>query len=90
MKYTDYTVKEFATLVKENSEIIQEIMREASSYVNNPKDGIKHLVEASSIKEENKEEVINYIYYNLYNSNSPRFYTGRGYTNVYSTPCNIF
>ena len=85
MKY-NYTVKDFAKLIKENSEEIQKILKETPSYVTNPKEAIELLISKSSIKEENKEEVINFIYDNLYNS-SPRFHTrDRKGVEIFSTP----
>ena len=88
--YKEYTIKEFANLINENSEEIQRIFKETPSYATNVKEAIELLILKSSIKEENREEVVNYIYCNLYNS-SPRFHTrDRKGVEIYSTPCSIF
>ena len=84
MNLRNYTVKEFATMINENEETISEMLlnNRHLSYVTNPYEGVQQVVEKSTIKEENKTIVCNYIYANLYNSYEHRFYDKKGYSTV--------
>lgn len=88
----EYTVKEFANIIGEDVNLIKELMRNNDhlGYTNNPYYNTVVAVQNSAIKEGNCEIVAKYIYTNLFNRSEHRFYNGRGYTNVYSTPCGIF
>lgn len=92
MDLRQYTTKEFAEVIGEDVEVIKELMRNNDhlGYTDKPYYNTIMAVQQSSIKDNNKEIVAKFIYTNLFNRPEHRFYNGRGYTHVYSTPCNIF
>lgn len=78
---TNYTVKEFAELIDEDSSIIQQLMRDCSScsYVNNPYEAVVAKVKKSKVAEDKFEIVSKFIHANLFNNSPHRFYNGRGW-----------
>ena len=84
MNLTNYTVKEFAELINENEDTILDLMANNRhlGYVNKPYEGVEQVVEKSTIKDENKKIVTDYIYTNLFNRYEHRFYDKKGYSTV--------
>jgi hypothetical protein len=82
MDLRNYTVKEFAEAINENTETIKELMRSCNhlSYTNNPYENTVTAVKNSTVKEGNKEIVAKFVYTNLFNRPEHRFYTTRGYS----------
>ena len=81
------TVAVFAARINETTETIQEIIEKCSNVSYKQ---VGEIVKKSSIAEEKKEEMINYINYNNYGFVRRTYSSDRGYTQIYSTPCNIF
>ena len=81
------TVAEFAEEINERTEIIKNLFRECSNVSYRE---VGAIVEKSSVREENKKEVTNYINYNNHGFVTRTYSNNRGYTHVYSTPCGIF
>ena len=76
----NYTVKEFAEMINEKTEVITNLMRANVSYTNRPFENITETVKNSKVAEENKEIVADFIYSNIFNRPAHRFYTTRGYS----------
>lgn len=81
MDLRQYTVREFAEVINEDSNTINKLMRDNNhlGYTNNPYYHAVVAVQNSTIKESNKEIVAKFIYTNLFNRPEHRFYNGRGY-----------
>ena len=92
MDLRQLTTKEFAEVIGEDVEVIKELMKNNDhlGYTNNTYYHTVMAVQNSSIKESNREIVAKFMYTNLFNRPEHRFYNGRGYAHVYSTPCGIF
>ena len=88
----NYTTKEFAEMIGEDANVIRELMKNNDhlGYTNNPYYHTVMAVQNSTISEKNHEIVAKFMYTNLFNRPEHRFYNGRGYTHVYSTPCGTF
>lgn len=87
--FTNYTVKEFAELVDEDSALISDLMKSCSScsYTNNPFDNVVKAVEKSKLPKDKVEVVSKFIHANLFNNSPHRFYNGRGWgTTLHSNP----
>lgn len=81
MDLRKYTVKDFAEVINENAEIIQDLMRNNDhlGYTDKPYYYTVVAVQNSTVKESNREIIAKYIYTNLFNRPEHRFYNGRGY-----------
>lgn len=78
----EYTVKEFAEAINENTTTIKELMTN-NRHLGNTDKPYGYTVMAvnnSNIKEDNKEIVAKFIYTNLFNRPEHRFYDTKGYT----------
>ena len=82
MDLRQYTTKEFAEVIKEDLEVIKDLMRNNDNlgYTNNPYYHTVVAVQNSTIKDSNKEVVAKFIYTNLFNRPEHRFYDTKGYT----------
>lgn len=71
-----YTVKEFAELINEETETIQSLMRanDHLGYTDKPYYHTAIAVQNSTVKDNNKEIVTKFIYTNLFNRPEHRFY----------------
>ena len=69
MNFKNYTTKEFANKINENVDTMMELMQKSRviSYTHKPLENVTKMVNNSNIKDENKEFVTKFIYFNLYN-----------------------
>ena len=76
MDLRQYTVKEFAEMINEDTEIILNLMRDNDhlGYTNKPYEGTVMAVQRAEVRESNKELIAKYIYTNLFNRPEHRFY----------------
>ena len=84
MDLRQYTTKEFAQTIGENTETIKDLMRNNDhlGYTNNPYYHTVMAVQNSTIKYSNKEIVAKFIYTNLFNKPEHRFYDTKGYSTI--------
>jgi hypothetical protein len=77
----NYTVKEFATKVNENTNTIQKLVWDATSISNttNPVDNLIKLVNKAEVNDSNKEIIVAFLYTTLYNQPITPFRNGRGF-----------
>lgn len=76
MDLRSYTVVEFAEVINEDKNVVQDLMRNNDhlGYTNNPYYNTVVAVQKSAVKETNQEIVAKYIYTNLFNRPEHRFY----------------
>ena len=76
MDLRQYTVKEFAELINEETETIQDLMR-ANAHLGHTDKPYHHTaiaIQNSTVKDNNKEIVTKFVYTNLFNRPGHRFY----------------
>ena len=69
INFRNYDYKEFSNEINENYETIIELASacRSMSYTHKPLENVTARVNKSNIKDENKELVTKFIYFNLYN-----------------------
>jgi hypothetical protein len=69
MDFRNYDFKEFSNEINENYNTISDLAYacRSMSYTNKPFENVTARVNKSNIKDENKEVVSKFIYFNLYN-----------------------
>lgn len=77
----NYTVKEFSAKVNENTNTIQELVKNAApiSYTNDPVGNLEKLVNLANVKDSNKQIIVDFLYTTLYNRPLKPFRNGRGF-----------
>ena len=82
MDLRNYTTTEFATLINEDLNTIQNLVKECShlGYTNNPYYNIMMNVQKVNVKNSNVEIIAKFIYTTICNNPQHRFYSKKGYS----------